>query len=401
MATIAEAPAKCPFDPIRDAGRDDRKSAAMAYKMAKPAFPKVISRFAAAREILRSPELKQGGQGIEKVPLDDPAKAPVFFLDGEDHKKKRSTIARFFTPKAIATHYGKVMEETADKLLNELRSKGRIQLDQITWQMAVEVAASVVGLTEKPMEQLAPRVEGVLEQTKVHALGPVRAFFKGIETRYHVLNFLIRDVKPAIKARKAQRQHDIISHLIDEGYSETGILIECMTYASAGMATTREFITMVAWHLFERDDLRAAYVGGSEEAQFAILEEILRLEPIATYLYRKTEGEVPEKFAGELAASETYALNTREANFDEAATGPCPFVIDPDRAKKTKLPGAYLSFGDGAHRCPGAQIALTETRIFIDRLMRIEGAYLAREPKVEWNPALMAYELRNAIVMLR
>lgn len=60
--------------------------------------------------------------------------------------------------------------------------------------------------------------------------------------------------------------------------------MECITYAGAGMATTREFITMVAWHLFEREDLRARFLGESEEGQLAMLEEILRIEPVATYL---------------------------------------------------------------------------------------------------------------------
>jgi cytochrome P450 len=401
MATSADAPTRCPFDPALDAGRDDRKTAAIAARLAKPAHPKVIGRFALAREILRTPALKQGGLGIESVPLDDPAKAPVFFLDGEDHKKKRSTIARFFTPKSVNSHYRRVMEETSDRLLDELREKGRIQLDRATWKMAVAVAAEVVGLTESELDPMANRIEGVLGQTLVHALSPVRAFFKKLEVKVRVIHFLIKDVRPAVRARRIERRHDIISHLIDEGYSETGMLIECMTYSAAGMATTREFITMVAWHLFEREDLRSRFVNGSEADQLAMLEEILRLEPVATFLYRKTGDEVPEKFAGQLDAGQNYALDMRAANLDEAATGPCPLALDPDRASKMKEAGAYLSFGDGAHRCPGAQVALAETRIFIDRLMRIPGAYLSQPPRIEWNGALMSYELRDAIVAIR
>ena len=57
-----------------------------------------------------------------------------------------------------------------------------------------------------------------------------------------------------------------------------------------------------------------------------------------------------------------------------------------------------MSFGDGAHRCPGWQVALTESRVFLDRLMRVPGIRLERAPDMLWNAPLMSYELRNAVV---
>jgi hypothetical protein len=43
-------------------------------------------------------------------------------------------------------------------------------------------------------------------------------------------------------------------------------------------------------------------------------------------------------------------------------------------------------------------VALQETRIFLDRLLRLPGIRLQREPKVSWHEMLMSYELRKAIV---
>jgi cytochrome P450 len=54
--------------------------------------------------------------------------------------------------------------------------------------------------------------------------------------------------------------------------------------------------------------------------------------------------------------------------------------------------------GDGPHRCPGAQLALHETRLFLDRMLRLPGIRLARAPRLAWNEAIMGYELREAIV---
>ncbi len=71
----------------------------------------------------------------------------------------------------------------------------------------------------------------------------------------------------------------------------------------------------------------------------------------------------------------------------------------PDRAKRQNQNGTFMSFGDGSHRCPGWQVALNETRVFIDRLLRVPGIRLEREPDMHWNSSLMGYELRNAIVV--
>jgi cytochrome P450 len=59
---------------------------------------------------------------------------------------------------------------------------------------------------------------------------------------------------------------------------------------------------------------------------------------------------------------------------------------------------AALSFGDGAHRCPGAQVALHEARLFLDRLLRVPGLRLAQAPRISWRSDLMSYELRDAVV---
>ncbi|MGH3248839.1 MAG: cytochrome P450 [Trebonia sp.] len=57
-----------------------------------------------------------------------------------------------------------------------------------------------------------------------------------------------------------------------------------------------------------------------------------------------------------------------------------------------------MSFGDGSHRCPGAQVAMAETRVFLDRLLRLPELRLQRTPDMTWCDGLMSYELRGAMV---
>jgi cytochrome P450 len=269
--------------------------------------------------------MRQGAAGLsgDRFPLDDPEKVPVFFLDGEPHRRKRAEIARFFTPTAIATRYRAVMERTTDALLAGLRAEGRGRLDRISFELAVAVAADIVGLSNSARPAMARRIAAALYSGIGRRRSPVTQWVSRVRQSFHSLRFFVRDVKPAIAARRRRRGDDVISHLVDEGYSEKAILIECLTYAAAGMVTTREFIVMAAWHLFERDDLRHRFVTGGEDDQFAILDEILRLEPVASTITRRA-AEATSSIEGPIAADTLIAIDIRAANLDEAVVGACP-----------------------------------------------------------------------------
>lgn len=379
--------------------RDDRKSAAIAAANDTiQAGAHRVSSFGLARQMLRHRAFKQAMMNGDRFPVSDPSQLPVFFLDGELHRRKRSTLAKFFSPRAIATLFHPVIERESARLVGDLRHTGQMRLDHASWLLAVAVAAEAVGLKFTRGDAMAERIEKIVSYGEYPDMPLAKRLYASLMSKAWTLAFYVKDVRPAIAARRRQRGEDIISQLLDEGFSNVMILVECMVYATAGMTTTREFITMVAWHLFDRPDLREAFLSGSEAEQFAILEEVLRLEPVGGYLYRKADEALPNELVGKAQSGITYAINLRETNWDEAVAGSCPFSIDPGRARRMKEIGSYMAFGDGAHRCPGAQVALHETRMFIDMLFRVPDLKLATPPRLQWNKAMMSYELRDAIV---
>jgi cytochrome P450 len=377
-----------------EATRDDRKSAALAAeRMTVAPEVRVVGSLALARELLRGNATKQAGEEF----LGDPEFTSVFFLDGEPHKRKRQAISQFFTPKVISTRYRVVMEQAADTLLARLRARGEGRLDQMSFELAVTVAATIVGLTESDQAAMARRIEATLIAMRVPGMNRWRRPLGHLQSTLSGLRFMMCDVRPAIKVRRAQRREDVISHLIDEGYPDRAILVECITYAIAGMITTREFVVMAAWHLLGNDALRERFLASAEAGQIMILEEIMRLDPVVNILNRRVTADTLTS-SGSVAEGDQIALDIRAANVDEASVGACPHALDPDRAKRVKTAGSYLSFGDGSHRCPGAQVALNETRVFLDRLLRVPGIQLHREPDLRWTDVLMGYELRDAVV---
>jgi cytochrome P450 len=360
-----------------------------------------IDSFAAAREVLRSSDVRQAGFNAELVHrFIGRRHAPVLYQDGEPHQKQRSATARFFAPRVVATRYRALMEAMSRDLVACFRAAGRARLDDMSLALAVAVAADIVGLTNSNRDKMAIRLN------RFFSAGNRQGHFAAVSNvvlgQLRTLDFYLSDVRPAIRARRLSPREDVISHLISEGYSNREILTECLTYGAAGMATTREFIVMAALRLLERDDLRMRFLRADEPEQLVILEEVLRLEPVVSMLKRRTEREIAfdtDTGPVTIPARTLVEIDVSAANRDAAAAGPCPHQLDPDRARPAKGSASLMSFGDGPHRCPGASVALQEAAIFLDHLLRVPGLRLQQPPKVTTNPVSSGYELRDAVIV--
>lgn len=380
-------------------GHDERKTAAIARRRVhENPGAIVVTDFKFAREILRNATMLQAGAGAEYMDMSKPDQVSFFFLDGEIHRKKRSQVSRFFQPKAIEQRYQPVMDRVMDKLIAELQRTGRGELDRMSFQLAVEVAAEVVGLTESEPIALAGRIRRNFDSMSMPRKTAWQRQRQKIVSAWRALMFLRKDVKPAIAARRKQRREDVISTLVAQGYTDQAILIECMTYATAGMLTTREFIVACCWYLFDRPDVRERFLSGTEKDQFNILYEVLRMEPVAGMIHRRATADWTGPNGEPVKAGEVYAINIRAVNTDPNATGECPMGFDESRAKTQGQQPTWMSFAEGPHRCPGNQVALHETRVFLDRLFRVPGLRLAAAPQVGWLDAVQGYELHGAIV---
>ncbi|GLV26506.1 cytochrome P450 [Sphingobium sp. Cam5-1] len=389
----ARLSAACPFH--REG--DDRKSAAAAHA-GGTVDPDMRTRdFAEARAILRNQNVRQAGFLAEQVGrIGSATRQPILFLEGETHRVQRSATARFFTPRIVTTHYRELMVELSEMLVSRFVKDKTAFLDQLSLELAVAVASHIVGLTDSDPKGLARRLDVFFTGDFRPHPGKLASLVKFVQSQCRVLSFYYHDVAPAIRARRKQRRDDVISHLIDEGYNGREILTECLVYGAAGMATTREFIVMAAWHMLEREDLKTAFLAADEKGKIALLEELLRLEPVVGYLYRRMPADGAEAAGAPPGAA--VAIDVRAANTDTTAFGerPCEFV--PGREVSAKYGNAGLSFGDGEHRCPGAQVALQESCLFLERLLQVPGLKLDRAPTLAWNPLVTGYELRNALI---
>jgi cytochrome P450 len=388
-------------------GRDDRKTAE-SIKTGLIPFPnsRVSKSFRFSREVLRSPEMRQAASSADSMDYSKPDEISFFFLYGEEHKKRRASVAAHFAPKAIVNRYLPLMQATMDRVIAEFQRTGRGVLDEMSLDLASDVTMEIVGLTNSDRADLTRQIKRIMGSHNSFDKRPLYRFLhdvvfgwynKGLYT-YRVMKLFKDHIAPAAEARRINPGSDVMTYMVQNDYSMKGMIIEVMTYAGAGVSTTREFMVMAAWQLSDHPELKQRFLAGTEEEQFAIIEEILRLDPIAGYLYRKPVNDVPDTVEGTVPAGQLLAVDIRGVNSDEAVVGDNPHALDPDRAKRQKIAGSWLSFGDGPHRCPGAQVALHETRVYLDRLLRVPGFKLAKAPDIGWSLSTQGYELRQGIV---
>ncbi len=369
----------------------------------------IIRSFAVAREVLRDEEsVRQGGFGAGAgADRKSRMRPPILYLEGQAHRSQRKATARYFAPK-VTESYRAMMEQLSDQLLAELDTGKPVDLSRLALRMAVRVAAQVVGLTNSSTRGMSRRLETFFAGEPTSFSWTPASLLRFLRTRTAVLQFFWLDVKPAIRARRRQRRDDVISQLLDKDYSDLEILTECITYAAAGMVTTREFITMAAWHLLDEPDLLARFRTAGAVEREAILTEILRLEPVVGHLYRRTAAALALPFTGEgssgneagkvdVPVGSLIDLDIRAINADAEAVGERPLQLWPDRGLPRTVGGAVMSFGDGNHKCPGSHIAMLESDIFLSRLLSHD-LVAAGPPAVEWNDLIEGYQLRHFMI---
>lgn len=342
-----------------------------------------------------------GAHNLERLPIW--FRRPVLYAEGEEHRTMRSKTARFFSPRRTRDIHVQVIQDATDEAIDILQSRGRVDVSFLSMRVATRVAAHIVGLTSKKssIEGLEERLI-VIGRSQSPAPGSFTGLWPWIKQQYAQLMMYLRDVRPAIIERKKKKQDDLISHLISENYKGTEIMGEAVTYGTAGVITTRQFISACVWHLNQDRDLLEAFLKADDAQSDAIVYEILRLEPVVGKLIRQsTEAFTFEHEDEKIEIKERDQINFEiyDINADPQVMGDEPNKICPHRAQGSKRPPTF-SFGSGHHRCPGEYVAILESRIFLKKLFSIKGLKIEGKPQLDYNDIVQGYEIEGIFVSI-
>ncbi len=380
----------------------------------------VVRSFEIARQVLREPEgtvqagfgaesMRQGSTDGESTDGGSTAgggrsqkmRPPILYLEGPQHRIQRKAAARLFAPK-VTEDYRQMMETFSAELVARVSPGRPVDLSQLSMQMAVQVAAQVVGLTNSSVSGMSRRLDTFFSGNPLGTAAGFRGLVGKARAGTATARFYYFDVKPAIRARRRHPREDVISQLLEAGFTDLEILTECITYGAAGMVTTREFITVAVWHLLDDPPLLERWRAADRDGRLAILQEALRLEPVVGHLYRRTEQPLDLTIDGTqttLEAGTLVDLDLRAINADAETVGAEPFGLCPGRELPRTVPPALMSFGDGNHKCPGAPLAIMESEVFVSALLDRD-VIADGPPQVRWNPVSQGYDLDGFMVRL-
>jgi len=353
-----------------------------------------------ARFLLNS-HTTQAGFGTEQMVRQRRFTPPIPAIDGDEHRERRSQVAKFFTPLAATNRYKDLMSVYADQIIESFQPGTTIDFKNLSTQMASAVVCEVVGLTNSIRSGLEDRFLYVASHHDVGSLSPrPKDLYNMFSTARTLLEFWLFDIRPAIQARKQTTKNDLISHMMSKNLNGLSIMIECITYGLAGVLTTREFMCSALELCLQEPEYRDLILQDNQELRTRFLYEVLRLNPVTSHLTRRAAEDIQITSNGQtftIRQGELIVFNIFEIDTDSRALGADALLLRLDRSYESRIMWSMLVFGAGPHRCPGEALAILETDILLSQLHALDIEAL-QSPTRGFNEPSKTNELHNFMI---
>ena len=311
--------------------------------------------------------------------------------DPPSHTRMRSLVNKAFTPRQVE-RIRPQMVEIAEGLLDGLPEPGKIDVvADFSIPFPIIVIAAMLGVPASDRERFkawSTDIAGSLG-------GPFQAP-DVIDRSVRASNEIADYFRSQIAARKAEPRDDLLSALVaaeEEGdlLTEDELIATCILLLVAGNETTTNLIGSGMYTLLQNpDERRKLQVDPSLMA--SAVEEMLRYEPAAQMTSRiANEGAAigGVRFEpGQVILPAMAAANRDPAQFPE-----------PDRFDIERHPNRHLAFGQGIHYCLGAPLAVAETRIAFDALLRRMPEPQAAFEAPDWGQSFILRGLKSLLVV--
>lgn len=320
-------------------------------------------------------------------------------LDPPRHTPIRRVVNKAFTRSVIRDRDPQI-REVADTLVDGFTGVGRVDLvARFAYLFPAIVVFDILGIPPEDRDQHLR-----WGQQTATLLGGTAPLDELVEAAHGFVEYQ-RYWEEALEDRRRNPRDDLLTSFIQEldadprvTISLRDLTITVLGTSTAGHSTTAQTICFAVVHLLTHPEQLQAARSDPTLVENAI-EEVLRYDPPLQML-RRTALEDLEVDGVTIPKGATVMLACASANHDEDQ-----FTGDPD-AFDIERPDAkdHLTFGKGAHFCPGAPLARREVAIAVEVLFeRLPNLRLAGENpldrmrhfwhrgferlELEWDPA--------------
>jgi cytochrome P450 len=327
------------YDDIRDIARDPDRFSSRAVEVAGP---------------------MESAGGLYLPPLTS---------DPPEHKLHRDVLMPYFMPKRIA-EFEPFIRANARQLAEALAARGGGDaVADYAQHLTIAVLTKMLGVP--PGERFADwmirmiRVGPKDQAVRAQAVGEILGYLAGL-----------------LDEREAEPRDDLITYLsgaeIDgEPLSRKHQIGAAFLILIAGADTTWSAIGASMWHLARNDGDRRRLVADPGLIDTAA-EEFLRVyAPVSVGRLARQDVELHGR---SVTAGERVLLAFGAANRDPAV------FDDPDEVRIDRRRNRHLTFGSGAHRCLGSNLARLELRVTLQEWLRVMPEFALVDPDgIEWS----------------
>jgi cytochrome P450 len=299
-------------------------------------------------------------------------------LDPPDHTEFRKLLAPAFSPKSVSL-LTEIARANAVTRIDQLVPLGRCEfVGDFAKVMPIVVFLGMVGLPEEDRETLLPWAD-----TMVRSAHPAARY----EASQNIADYLKRHVDERLR----NPGDDLISRIAHakirgRALSVPEILGMCSVLLTGGLDTVAGMLAFTARYLAEHPE-RCAELSEDRSLIPVAVEEIMRRHALPNTARLITQDfdykQIPFK-RGDMIQLPKVLYNLDDRRITN------PLQVDLRRPK----PVPNATFGSGPHRCPGALLARSEIRIFIEE-------WLERIPRFRLKPGFHAPTIGGMVNGLR
>jgi cytochrome P450 len=359
----------------------------------------VVARYDDARAVLADPTLQRDlvknrrkivGQNLvapERRPmLSRQLRRSMLDQDGADHRRLRTLVSRFFSPKRLAELRPRI-ERAADDLLDRVPVGEEIDLiEHYARPLPAGILSDLLGVPEWAREKFWEWESAILTAPSVPEVEEAG-------------RRLVAFANEVIELKRAEPREDLYTEIVraeQDGLLERPELISTITLlVIAGLEPTTVISSGVLTLLRHPDQFACLLADPARRLPDAV-DEILRYETPFRMLTPRFVDHPLELDGVTIPAGELILVSTGAANRDPNQ------YPDPDRFDISRCPKGHLGFSHGNHRCLGAELGRLETTVALSRLFdRFPKTTLAVPPQdAQWRPGMFMRRLDTLPVVL-
>jgi cytochrome P450 len=333
----------------------------------------------------------------------------TFGLQGDEHKRRRKLLVPPFRGHRMRVYDSLLEEETLAATANWVDGE---EFPVIPTMMTIglnTILRAVFGARGDELDALRPLVPHTVDAASRLAMvpwlhrdfgrfSPWRRYLAKREAMYAVLDQVIQR---ALDDPELPERQDVLALLL-QTVDEDGVAMdrrviaeELLTLVGAGHETTATTVSWAIERLRRHPEVLARLVAELDAGQTAYLDatvqEVLRVRPPIDAVARRVVA--PSITLGPWVIPRDYTVvvgiglsHLNDASFEDAAT------FDPGRfLANAPNPYAWVPFGGGVRRCPGAAFAHMEVGVILRTLLREFELVPTGAPAERWKSRGVAF----------